>query len=91
MKKLDHDIFMNTMTDREEEELVKDPVRFWVWMQNRYVHKDPDFSQTCKEIADEHRRIERTDTYFRELIPNLAKKKRENLEKDGTAKLSIWD
>jgi len=90
-RKLDHKIFMNTLTDREEESLIQQPVKFFVYMQNKYFQKDPELAKTFKEIADEHRRLDREDARIRKSFVDMATKARENLTKDGEARVSLWD
>jgi hypothetical protein len=91
MRKLDHKTFMNTLTDREKEALIQQPVKFFVHMQNKYVHKNPDLAKQLKEIADEHRRIDREDARIRKSFVDMAEKARKNLAKNGEARVSLWD
>jgi len=74
----------------ELEAAIKDPIKFFTILQNRYVFKNPELSNLCREIADEHRRIEREDARFREFVINMGEAKRKNIEEDGKSRVSLW-
>jgi hypothetical protein len=90
MNRLDHKVFVTTLTDREEEALIQDPIKFFVRLQNKYVFKNPGLSMQFKEIADEHRRIAREDSSVQQLIVFMAKKARRSFEADGETRVSLW-
>ena len=75
----------------EREKLLLEPEKFFEYLQNKYVFTNPELSNLCKEISDDHREINREEASFREFVLNLGAKDGEDSKKDSDSRLSLWD
>lgn len=63
--------------------LIDDPIKFFQELQNRYYLKNTEISRACREIKDEHRKLDREKSKFREFMGSLADTKRKDPKEVG--------